>query len=602
MSAVSLLLTSTRLAFVIRLTSGKLMRLASPNRQLREKDVNFTTGLLHHIKFFESWAVATLWVALLLVSAPSQSQMVSWRDAKDAVDGGIVRVHVVYEKKERIKPYQEGQLEHRTGTGFFINDSVLVTNQHVVEGARSIKIEGANTREKFSARLAARSSLHFDLAVLKFAHPEEKDRFEKVNGDITPLEWADWSHARPGEQVAVIGFGNSDKLVATQGIVSSWEAHRDIFQNRLDHVTLIRTDAAVNPGNSGGPAISASGQVVGISARYGPGENVGLLIPFVTAKRVVDTMLRDGEFVKTNPGIVTYVVNPVVRQALNMPFDQAGLVISHVSPNSPASRSGLRKWDLITKVNGKTINHGEIDYDPIGRLPYWFAYNTGTVGETVRFEVFRDGRKRDVTLTLEEANRPRTWIPTAGEDYEPQWGILGGLVISEVTRELLEQLEASGSWRWDLVNDAPPGGKIYIVTNVEPNTQAASYIEYGLDLYQHRVISINGRPLVGDLREYLQDIYQSIVEGSAPDVISVEFENHLSIPLITAQLKNDQFALSSRYPTLPLWSTYRSESDNDRSEPAALNVAPAHRPDSRHECVPEPNTLPPENIDPTPIQ
>ncbi len=93
------------------------------------------------------------------------------------------------------------------------------------------------------------------------------------------LEWAQWEEAQPRDQVAVLGFGRSEKLVATQGIISSWEPRHDLFQHRLDHVTLIRTDAAVNSGNSGGPVVSVNGRVIGISARYGEGENIGFLIP-----------------------------------------------------------------------------------------------------------------------------------------------------------------------------------------------------------------------------------------------------------------------------------------------------------------------------------
>ena len=515
------------------------------------------------------------------------AQTTNWRAVKDDAATGIVRVHVVYEKKERIKPYREGELLQRSGTGFFVNKHLLVTNQHVIEGAKSIKVEGATSREKFTVRLAATPSLNFDLAVLKFANSEEQQRFERMNGSITPLDWAEWKEAQPGEQVAVLGFGNSEQLVATQGIISSWEAHNDFFQRRLDRVTLIRTDAAVNPGNSGGPVVSAKGRVIGVSARYGPGENVGLLIPFSTAKRVVEVLQSRGEFVKTDPGMVTYNLNPVLRNTLGLAPDQAGLVVSFVTPGSPAHRAGIRQWDVITKVDEHDIHHGEINHPHIGKLPYWFALNTKIPGDVVDFELIRNGEAQDARLSMDAAVRPRIWLPTEGEDYQPEWEMLGGLVISEVTRELLQELEDAGNWRWDLVNDAPLGGKIYMVTNIEPGTQAASYSEYGLDLYHQRVVAINGKPLRNNLKNRVADIYYDLTKQTAPTHITVEFENHLSIQLNTPALINDRITLTERYPLLQFPSArtvYPPTAQTPESE--EQEVSAPQNDDSVSECAP----------------
>jgi S1-C subfamily serine protease len=256
------------------------------------------------------------YIFLLLVfiaSNASASQSADWKEVKNRLSSGIVHVHVAHETHEQLKPYRQGDLEFRMGTGFFLDDGLIVTNQHVIENARNIKIEGVATKEKFKVELAAVPSLKFDLAVLKFTSNEERQRFKRINGSIQPLEWAQWEEAQPGEEVSVLGFGNSNQLVATQGIISNWEPRYDAYQRRLDHVTLIRTDAAVNPGNSGGPVVSPAGRIVGISARYGAGENIGLLIPFATAQQVVNTLKKNGQFIKTETGLVTYNVNPVLR-------------------------------------------------------------------------------------------------------------------------------------------------------------------------------------------------------------------------------------------------------------------------------------------------
>ena len=492
----------------------------------------------------------TILALAMFIPLSALGQMADWKQVKERAAGGIVHVHVVHETREYLRPYRQGDLKIRRGTGFFVGEGLLVTNQHVIEGARTIKVEGVGSKEKFAMRLAAEPSVRFDLALLEFVSGEERARFEAVNGAIRPLEWAEWEEARPGAQVAVLGFGNSDQLVATQGIISNWEPRHDLFQRRLDHVTLIRTDAAVNPGNSGGPVVSDRGRVIGISARYGAGENIGLLIPFVTARQVVEVMRREGRFVKTDPGLIAYNLNPVLRETLGLGAEQQGLVVSHVLPGSPAERAGLRQWDVVTTVDGYPIEHGEIRHEHIGKVPYWFVFNASPAGTRLSLEVLRGGERREVTLSLAAVDMPRIWLPTEGEDYRAEWGFLGGLVITEVTRDLLEEIEAGGNWRWDLVNDRPRRGKLYVVANIEPGTQAMGYQEYGLDLLQLRVLAIDGVALEGSLSERLDALYRSVEEGSAPEVVTVDLEKGISIRFDTARLAQDMQALKERYPAI----------------------------------------------------
>ena len=487
---------------------------------------------------------------LFFASASAFAESADWIEVKSRLSSGIVHLHVAYEVREQSKPYRQSNLEFKMGTGFFLDDGLIVTNQHVIEGARTIKVEGVATKEKFDVELAAIPSLKFDLAVLRFTSDEERQRFERINGDIQPLEWAQWEEAQPGQEVSVLGFGNSNQLVATQGIISNWEPRYDVYQRRLDHVTLIRTDAAVNPGNSGGPVVSASGRIIGISARYGAGENIGLLIPFATAKQVVETLKEKGKFTKTETGLVTYSINPTLREILGLSADQTGVVVSHVLTGSSADRAGIRQWDVLTSVNGYHINHGEIRHPHAGNIPYWFLFNAAAPETTVHFQLLRKGKKIDTAIKLAASKKPRTWLPVEGADYKPEWGYLGGLVIAEVTRSLLTEIENKGNWRWDLVNDSSPTNKIYIVSNIEYGTQAMNYQEYGLDLMQLRVYSINGKLLNGNLSKLLDEIHHSVTMGTAAPSIVVSLENNISIQLKTSQLKDDRLALVDRYPSV----------------------------------------------------
>lgn len=519
-------------------------------KSVRNVFLNYTPTN-HHYRIFwrliSMMQIITVTFALLfLVPATGFAQSPNWNKVTEDTAAGIVRVHVIHQTRQHLKPYFQGDLQSRLGTGFFINDNQFVTNQHVVEGAHTIKIEGTLTHERFKVRLAAMPSLKFDLAVLEFISDKERQRFEQVNGRITPLEWADWAEAQPGDQVAVLGFGKSEKLVATQGIISNWEPRHDLYQQRLDHVTLIRTDAAVNTGNSGGPVVSDKGHVIGISARYGDGENIGFLIPFSTARAVTTAMLATGSFEHTDPGFVGYNINPVLRQILKVPEDQYGLVVSAIIPDSPAERAGLQRWDILTRVDGHEIKHGEIDHEYLGRLPYWFIYNTASTGTKLKIDVVREGQQRSLSINLAPTEMPRIWLPTEGEDYKPEWGYIGGIAIAEVTRELLEEVEQMGNWRWDLVNDKPRTGKLYLVVNIEPGTQAMSYQEYGLDILQLQVLSINGQPLNSDLQTRLAEIYKSVEAGDSEPNITIDFEKNLSIRLNAEELINDVVTLQNR--------------------------------------------------------
>ena len=135
-------------------------------------------------------------------------------------------------------------------------------------------------------------------------------------------------------------------------------------------------------------------------------------------------------------------------------------------------------------------------------------------------------------------------------DYKPEWGYLGGLVITEVTRGLLTEMEDNGNWRWDLINESSPTNKIYIISSVEPDTQAMSYQEYGLDLIQSRIYSINGTSLNGKLSERLAELHRNILADTAPASTVIELENNISIQLNSSHLQNDMLALVDRYPTV----------------------------------------------------
>ncbi|MGB5676180.1 MAG: hypothetical protein WBN36_00005, partial [Gammaproteobacteria bacterium] len=194
----------------------------------------------------------------------------------------------------------------------------------------------------------------------------------------------------------------------------------------------------------------------------------------------------------------------------------------------------------------------------------WLAVNTATPGTELKLNIKRNGVDSTVHLAMKPVEMPRIWLPTEGADYPLEWGYLGGLVITEVTRELLEKIETAGNWRWDLVNDAAPGEKLFLVTSIEPDTQAMSYSEYGLDLLQLRVLAIDGRPIEDSLGEHLDRLYASVEQGNAPPFVTVELEKNISIQFATDQLIADMAGLQDRFPGIV------KQAAQPRSEAAAM--------------------------------
>jgi len=479
-------------------------------------------------------------------AAPAGSQTVNWNQIKGRCSRAIVRVNVVIEEPDLTRPYLPGSIGRASGTGFFVTDQHIVTNHHVVDGSREITIQPVYDKEHYKMRRAARPCPEFDLALLEFASPEERTRFIEDQGAIEALGWAPDFSGLPGEEVAALGFGDSDQLVATRGIVSSWETMSNRASPYLQLAVVIRTDASINPGNSGGPSVDAEGRVIGVNSYTRVNrENVGLMIPATTAREVVEALLRTGEFVKSSLGIVYQNLTPTLRSALDLDPTQNGVVITHVFPESSAAAAGLAVWDVLSEVEGRPILYGEVAQERIGKLPFWSVSDTRPAGSTVRFtRVGPGGEVGSVDVVLQAADRRSSaWIaPAVPQETDKEWGYLGGMVITELTQNLLEKMSES-RWRFELINDLEPGHKTYILTFVEPQTQASEYVTYGWPILYQRVLELDGVPLDRDLDRRLAELHSA----TAAAAVSVGFEEGLVLRIDLAQAREELAAFRRRY-------------------------------------------------------
>lgn len=288
------------------------------------------------------------------------------------------------------------------GSGFIIDkEGHIVTNNHVVEDAKSLEVTLADGR-KVPAKLIGRDSLN-DLAVIKIEVPGEKLHVVRL-GDSTRLQ--------VGQMAIAIGNPFGLDRTVTSGVVSSLGRTLKRRDTKREIRGLIQTDAAINPGNSGGPLLNSRGEVIGINtAIIGPiagSVGIGFAIPVNTAKRIVPELIAKGRVSHPYLGIGGLDVTPEMGRVLNLPVQQGVLVIN-VESRSPAARASIRGGRRPMRIGNRILPVGgdlivEVDGRKIQSLDSLIAYleDNKKVGETVELGILRDGQRLKVTVTLGE--------------------------------------------------------------------------------------------------------------------------------------------------------------------------------------------------------
>ena len=270
------------------------------------------------------------------------------------------------------------------GTGFIISeDGYIVTNNHVIEGADKIEVR-INNKEKYTAKVIGHDTAT-DLALIKV----------DVKQRLTPLPLGDSEKARVGEWVMAIGDPLAFDKTVTVGVVSAKD--RSGLTNdpgTRSFENYIQTDAAINFGNSGGPLINTSGEVIGINtAIFRPAQNIGFAVPVNTLKQILPQLRDKGKVTRGFLGINIVNVDSDRAAAFGLKSED-GAFVESVEAGKPADKAGVKPGDTIVKVDGVQVKDTR---DLIG-------YVSGKApGSKVALGVVRDGK--DVTLTAALAER-----------------------------------------------------------------------------------------------------------------------------------------------------------------------------------------------------
>jgi serine protease Do len=332
-----------------------------------------------------------------------------------------------------IIPQQQGPQEKTAyGSAFFISkDGYLVTNHHVIADASRISII-LNDRRELDATVVG-SDERTDIAVLK------------VNGTNFPeLKIGNANQLRVGEPVLAIGSPFGFDYSASAGIVSAKSRN----MSGESSVPFIQTDAALNPGNSGGPLFNQQGEVIGVNSRIfsGTGGYMGLSfsIPIDVAMDVVQQLKTNGKVTRSYLGILLQDIDRNLAEAYNLPKPE-GSLITQVTPKSPAEKAGLKSGDVILKANGVSISRTS---------DLLYALNRIAPNQTVELQVLRDDKTRNFTATLgtapddtpaaEDKNSSTSGLGIGIRDLtaaeKTSLNVQGGIAVQDVKRGGLASL------------------------------------------------------------------------------------------------------------------------------------------------------------------
>ena len=341
-------------------------------------------------------------------------------------------------------PMPQAQPEQSLGSGVIVSrDGVVVTNNHVIDQTREIRIKLHDGRE-LDAEVVG-TDPKADVAVLRIASPP---------AGLQPLPFGDSDQLRLGDVVLAVGNPFGVGQTVTMGIVSGLGRGG---MGLVDYEDFIQTDAAINPGNSGGALVNMRGELVGINtailSRTGGYQGVGFAIPSNMARPLTDSLLAHGKVVRGFLGVSIQELDRDLASGLGLSVDR-GALVSDVTAKSPAARAGLRRGDVIVELDGAPIGSTRALRNRIA------ATRPGT---EVRLTLVRDGARRTVTVTLDELpSEPQLAAGAGGgPGAAADQGALAGVTVGP--------LDAASRARFRIGREVKRG---VVVTAVEPGSPA----------------------------------------------------------------------------------------------------------------------------------
>ena len=323
------------------------------------------------------------------------------------------------------------------GSGVIVSpDGFILTNNHVVEGADELTVVLSDDRE-FPAKVVG-SDPKTDVAVVKIE-----------TAGLQAITFADSDRLRVGDVVFAVGNPLDVGETVTMGIVSAKSRNVHILDDVAGYEDFIQTDAAINLGNSGGALVDAKGRLVGInSAIVSPSRGnigIGFAVPVNLAAGVMKSLIETGTVTRGFLGVGSEPLTPDVAEQVHLPSDAKGVIITEVTVDGPAEKAGVKRGDVILRVNGKEIQSRDELRLTIAQM---------RPGSKVAIDLSRDGRPVSVDVTLTQfAESPNEFV--------------SGVQVGKITDELRKRFELD------------PRLTGVVVTDVKENSEHAEDLPLG---------------------------------------------------------------------------------------------------------------------------
>ncbi len=389
--------------------------------------------------------------------------------------------------------------QHGTGSGVILDsDGYIVTNAHVVKGAKHIDVwlseanlrqsEGATDMPKqraFEARLVGIDP-ETDLAVVKIDRP-----------GLAPLRFSDSDALRQGQIVLAVGNPMALENSVTMGVISS----PDRQLRPEDAAVYIQTDAPINPGNSGGPLVDIRGDLVGINtfilSESGGSEGIGFAIPSDTVRRIYSDIRKEGHVHHGAISVRSLTVTPPLAAGLQLPRDW-GVILEDVEPGGPGEKAGLKPGDFVIDVDGGIIKD---------KHQFLIAIDRHAIGEVVTVNVLRGAQKVAAAVTvLEKDDDPNRFVDLVTEKANLIARL--GILAIDLNEQLLK-----------MVSELRKPATVIVAARVAGLPNSEEGLAVG-DL----IISVNGKAIAN--MEALRALLSKLPPGS-PAVIQIQRESEL---------------------------------------------------------------------------
>ena len=321
------------------------------------------------------------------------------------------------------------------GSGVIVSsDGYILTNNHEVENAAEIQVTLSDRRE-LKAKVIG-TDPESDLAVIK------------VDAENLPaLTFADSNKIEVGDTVLAVGNPFGLGQTVTSGMVSALGR----ATLGLDYEDFIQTDAAINPGNSGGALIDTNGRLVGINtailSRSGGFQGIGFAIPANLARNVMQQLATDGRVVRGFLGVSINDLSPELALSFDLPESQAGALVVDVTEDSPADKSGLKHGDIVTHLNGRSIE---------GARQLKLAVADVRPGQTVEGTILRNGKTEKIDI--EVGARPGEAMLASNLDSKKMKneGSLDGVGVADLDEKVRREYEIPSRLKGALVTAVDP--------------------------------------------------------------------------------------------------------------------------------------------------